>query len=84
MYRHPDIRECCIIAAHDDYRGETVKAVVVLKDGAQLTADQLIQWARDEMAAYKVPRQVAFVESLPKSATGKVMWRQLQEAEKNS
>jgi fatty-acyl-CoA synthase len=84
MYRHPDIRECCIIAAHDDYRGETVKAVVVLNDGAQLTADELIQWARDQMAAYKVPRQVAFIESLPKSATGKVMWRQLQEAEKNS
>jgi fatty-acyl-CoA synthase len=84
MYRHPDIRECCIIAARDDYRGETVKAVVVLKDGVQLTADAIIEWARDQMAAYKVPRQVAFVEGLPKSATGKVMWRQLQEAEKNS
>ncbi len=84
MYRHPAIRECCIIAAHDDYRGETVKAVVALKDGAQLTADALIQWARDQMAAYKVPRQVAFVDALPKSATGKVMWRQLQESEKNS
>jgi fatty-acyl-CoA synthase len=81
MYRHPDIRECCIIAAHDDYRGETVKAVVVLKDGAQLAADALIQWAREQMAAYKVPRQVAFVDALPKSATGKVMWRLLQEAE---
>ena len=84
MYRHPDIRECCIIAAHDDYRGETVKAVVALKDGAQLTAEALIQWARDQMAAYKVPRQVAFVDALPKSATGKVMWRQMQEAEKHS
>lgn len=84
MYRHPDIRECCIIAAHDDYRGETVKAVVVLREGASLGADALVQWARDQMAAYKVPRQVAFVEALPKSATGKVMWRALQEAEKNS
>jgi fatty-acyl-CoA synthase len=81
MYRHPAIRECCIIAAKDDYRGETVKAVVVLKDGASLTADALIQWAREQMAAYKVPRLVAFVDALPKSATGKVMWRQLQEAE---
>ncbi len=81
MYRHPDIRECCIIAAKDDYRGETVKAVVVLKDGAHLDAEGLIQWSREQMAAYKVPRLVAFVDVLPKSATGKVMWRQLQEAE---
>lgn len=81
MYRHPAIRECCIIAAKDDYRGETVKAVVVLKDGESLTAESLIQWAREQMAAYKVPRLVAFVDALPKSATGKVMWRQLQEAE---
>ncbi|MEO0315437.1 MAG: hypothetical protein RI928_1893 [Pseudomonadota bacterium] len=82
MYHHPAIRECCIIAAKDDYRGETVKAVVVLKDGASLTAEELIQWAREQMAAYKVPRRVAFVDALPKSATGKVMWRQLQEAER--
>lgn len=84
MYRHPDIRECCIIAAHDDYRGETVKAVVALKDGTQTSAEEIIAWARDQMAAYKVPRLVAFVEALPKSATGKVMWRQLQEAEKSA
>jgi fatty-acyl-CoA synthase len=83
MYRHPAIRECCIIAAKDNYRGETVKAVVVLKDGASLTAEALIQWAREQMAAYKVPRRVAFVDALPKSATGKVMWRQLQEAEQH-
>ena len=81
MYRHPDIRECCIIAAKDNYRGETVKAVVVLKDCAHLDAEGLIEWSREQMAAYKVPRLVAFVDALPKSATGKVMWRQLQEAE---
>jgi fatty-acyl-CoA synthase len=81
MYRHPDIRECCIIAAKDSYRGETVKAIVVLKDDAHLSADDLIEWSREQMAAYKVPRLVAFVDALPKSATGKVMWRQLQEAE---
>lgn len=83
MYHHPGIRECCIIAAKDDYRGETVKAVVVLKDGASLTEEAVIQWAREQMAAYKVPRLVAFVDTLPKSATGKVMWRQLQEAEQH-
>jgi len=81
MYQHPDVQECCIIAAKDDYRGETVKAVVVKTSGSTLTEDGLIAWSRGQMAAYKVPRLVSFVETLPKSATGKVQWRQLQEAE---
>jgi fatty-acyl-CoA synthase len=81
MYRHPEVKECCIIAAPDEYRGETVKAVVVKQPGSTLAADELIAWAREHMAAYKVPRLVSFVEALPKSATGKIMWRQLQEEE---
>ncbi len=84
MYRHPDIQECCVIAAPDAYRGETVKAVVVRKPGSTLDADALIVWSREQMAAYKVPRQVSFVDALPKSATGKVLWRQLQEAERSA
>ena len=84
MYRHPEVQECCIIAARDDYRGETVKAVVVRKPGSSLSAEALIAWSREQMAAYKVPRLVSFVEALPKSATGKVMWRQLQEAEQSA
>lgn len=81
MYQHPEIQECCIIAALDDYRGETVKAVVVKKPESNLTEISLMEWARTQMAAYKVPRKVSFINALPKSATGKVMWRQLQEAE---
>jgi fatty-acyl-CoA synthase len=81
MYQHPEIQECCIIAALDDYRGETVKAVVVKKPGSNMTDVSLMEWARTQMAAYKVPRKVSFIDALPKSATGKVMWRQLQEAE---
>lgn len=84
MYQHPDVQECCIIAVKDDYRGETVKAVVVKKPGSALTEDALISWSRGQMAAYKVPRIVSFVEALPKSATGKVQWRQLQDAERLS
>lgn len=84
MYQHPDVQECCIIAAKDDYRGETVKAVVVKTPGSALTGDALIAWSRGQMAAYKVPRIVSFVEALPKSATGKVQWRQLQDAERSS
>ncbi len=81
MYRHPEVQECCVIAAKDAYRGETVKAVVVKKPGSELSEEDLIAWSREQMAAYKVPRIISFADALPKSATGKVQWRQLQEAE---
>ena len=83
LYAHPDILEACIIAARDEHRGETVKAVVVLKPArrGQVSAEDITVWARAKMAAYKVPRIVEFVESLPKSATGKILWRALQEKE---
>ena len=81
MYQHPAILECCIIASRDAYRGETVKAVIVRKPGADVSAEEIMQWARETMAAYKAPKLVAFVDTLPKSATGKVMWRALQEKE---
>jgi fatty-acyl-CoA synthase len=83
MYAHPDIQEACVIGAQDAYRGETVKAVVVLKAASKgkVQAEDIIEWCKAHMAAYKYPRIVEFVDSLPKSATGKVMWRQLQEQE---
>lgn len=83
LYKHPAIQEACIISARDAYRGETVKAVVVLRAEAkgQTTADDITNWARDNMAAYKVPRIVQFVDALPKSGSGKVMWRLLQDQE---
>ena len=83
MYAHPDILEACIIAARDEHRGETVKAVVVLKPArrGQVSAEEITAWARGNMAAYKVPRIVEFVEALPKTATGKILWRALQEKE---
>jgi fatty-acyl-CoA synthase len=84
LYHHPAIQEACIIAAQDPRRGETVKAVIVLKPThvGKVTEQQITDWAHDNMAAYKVPRIVQFVDKLPKSGTGKVMWRALQEAEK--
>ncbi len=80
MYQHPAIQEACIIAARDARRGETVKALVVLKAGqaGQVTEQQIIDWAHGQMAAYKSPRIVEFVASLPKSGSGKVQWRELQ------
>lgn len=82
MYQHPAIKECCIIASPDGRRGETVKAVVVLKPGAQTSAEEIMDWARGRMAAYKVPRKLSFMDALPRTASGKLMWRALQEAEK--
>lgn len=84
MYQHPAIQEACVIAAQDPRRGETVKAVVVLKPGfaGQVSEQEIADWAHGHMAAYKAPRIVQFADSLPKSGTGKVMWRALQEAER--
>ncbi len=83
LYAHPDIQEACVIAAKDPHRGETVKAVVVLKPAARgrTEPDAIIAWAREKMAAFKAPRLVEFVEALPKTATGKIFWRKLQEEE---
>lgn len=82
MFRHPAIQEACVISAKDAYRGETVKAVVVLRAGHEATTqEQIIDWCHSNMAVYKAPRLVQFVTALPKSGSGKVMWRMLQEQE---
>lgn len=83
LFKCPAVQEACVISTKDAYRGESVKAVVVLKAEARgHTAEQdIIDWAREHMAAYKVPRVVEFVEALPKSGSGKVMWRLLQDQE---
>jgi fatty-acyl-CoA synthase len=83
LYRHPAVQEACVIASPDERRGETVKALVVLRESHRATtAEEIVAWARGEMAAYKCPRSVELVESLPKSASGKVLWRVLQEQER--
>jgi len=83
LYKHPAVQEACIISARDAYRGETVKAVVVLRADAKgkTTAEDIVAWSREHMAAYKVPKIVEFVDALPKSGSGKVMWRLLQDQE---
>ncbi len=83
MHAHPGIAEACIISAPDAYRGETVKAVVVKRAGHEaLTESELRDWCKANMAAYKVPALIEFVDTLPKSGAGKVMWRSLQERER--
>jgi len=83
LYAHPDIQEACVISTRDAHRGETVKAIIVLKVAARgkVQPEDIIAWAKDQMAAYKYPRVVEFVSEIPKTGTGKVFWRKLQEAE---
>jgi long-chain acyl-CoA synthetase len=83
LYRHPDIREAAVIGVPDEYRGETVKAFVVLKDDSKgkITEADIIQYGRENMAAYKYPRLVEFVDELPKSLLGKVLRQKLREME---
>jgi fatty-acyl-CoA synthase len=83
MFRHPAIQEACVISASDSYRGETVKAVVVLRAAhkGRVSEQDIIDWCRENMAVYKAPRIVQFADALPKSGSGKVMWRTLQEAQ---
>ncbi len=84
LYGHPDVQEACIIGANDPLRGETVKGLIVLKTDrrGKVSPEEIIGWCRDHMAVYKIPRLIEFADSLPKSATGKVQWRLLQEREK--
>ena len=84
LHEHPAVQEACVISSHDAYRGETVKAVIVLKPShvASMREQDIIEWARGRMAAYKYPRLVEFATELPKTATGKVAWRILQDSER--
>ncbi|MBI2924325.1 MAG: long-chain fatty acid--CoA ligase [Verrucomicrobia bacterium] len=79
LFEHPRIKEAVVIGAPDEYRGETVKAVVVVKDGLALTGDEVIAFCRERLAAYKVPRLVEFRAALPKSGVGKYLRRELRE-----
>ncbi|MFN3580886.1 MAG: long-chain-fatty-acid--CoA ligase [Pseudomonas sp.] len=82
MYSHPAIREVCVISTPHPRRGETVKAFVVLSAGNEATSEEdIISWCQDNMAAYKCPVVIEFTDNIPKSPTGKIMWRLLQEEE---
>lgn len=82
LYEHPAIQEVVAAGVPDAYRGETVKAYVVLKEGASLTEEELNVYARKYLAAYKVPRIYEFRKELPKTAVGKILRRALVEEER--
>ncbi|EGL83040.1 AMP-dependent synthetase and ligase [Caldalkalibacillus thermarum TA2.A1] len=83
IYSHPAVLEAAVIGVPDAYRGETVKAVVVLREGATLETEELIAYCRERLANYKVPRLVEFRSELPKSAVGKILKRKLKEEQSN-
>ncbi|MDQ0217310.1 long-chain fatty acid--CoA ligase [Peribacillus cavernae] len=79
IYEHPSVQEAVVIGIPDAYRGETVKAIIVLKAGKTVTADEIIEFCRKNLAAYKVPGTVEFREQLPKTNVGKILRRALRE-----
>jgi long-chain acyl-CoA synthetase len=79
LYQHEAVREAAVVGVPDAYRGETVKAYVSLRPGQTATAEELIAFCRQQMAAYKYPRQVEFLDELPKTVSGKLLRRELRD-----
>ena len=78
LYEHPAVREAAVVGVPDSYRGETVKAFVSLRPGAEASAAELGAFCKERLAAYKYPRQLEILEELPKTATGKILRRELR------
>jgi len=81
LYRHPKIKEAVTVGIPDEYRGETVKAYVVPKEGEKVTAEEIIAFCKEKMAPYKVPKEIEFRAALPQSAAGKILRKVLRDEE---
>jgi long-chain acyl-CoA synthetase len=80
LYGHPAVREAAVVGVPDEYRGETVKAFVSLKPGSSASPEELIEYCKAQMAAYKYPRSIELIDELPKTTTGKILRRELRGA----
>ena len=80
LYKHPAIKEACVVRIPDDRVGEEVKALIVLHEQFldKITAEEIKAWSKEKLAAYEYPRVIEFVTELPKSSTGKILWKTLQ------
>ncbi|MFX0095017.1 MAG: long-chain fatty acid--CoA ligase, partial [Candidatus Hodarchaeota archaeon] len=83
LFQHPAIKEAAVVGTPDEYRGETVKAFVILKEGHSLTQEELYEFCRGKIAKYKIPRELEIRETLPLTAVGKVFRKQLRDIEYN-
>lgn len=81
LYRHPKIRDAATIGAPDEYRGETVKCFIVVKQGETLTEKEVVVFCEEKLAAYKRPKIIEFCDDLPKSAVGKILRKKLRTEE---
>jgi acyl-CoA synthetase (AMP-forming)/AMP-acid ligase II len=79
IFGHPSIADVAVVGVPDEKWGESVKAIVVKKPGAEISADDVIAHARKNIAGYKSPRSVDFIDALPRNASGKILRRQLRE-----
>ncbi|SFF78790.1 fatty-acyl-CoA synthase [Halobacillus alkaliphilus] len=84
LYDHPAIQQACVVGVPDPRKGENIKAFVILNDGyeGEVTEEEIITWSKEKMAAYKYPRMVEFREEFPTTNSGKILWRKLQEQER--
>lgn len=84
LYKHPAIQQAVVVGIPDPRRGESVKAFVILNEGydGKINEDEIIEWSKQHMAAYKYPRDVEFRTQFPMTSSGKILWRKLQEEER--
>ena len=81
LFDHPKILEACTVGVPDEYRGETIKAFIVVKEGETLTEEEVTAYCKENLAAYKVPKLIEFIDELPKTAVGKILRRELRDME---
>jgi long-chain acyl-CoA synthetase len=81
LHRHPQVEMAVSIGIPDDYRGETVKAYVILKEGEEASAEDIIAFCKKRLTSYKVPRLIEFRDALPQSSVGKILRKTLRDEE---
>jgi len=81
LHQHPKIKEAAVIGVSSKVREETVKAFVVVKEGEKLSKSEIIQFCKDKLSKYKIPKEIEFRDELPKSSVGKILKRVLQQEE---